>query len=169
MKNVAHLTAATVQSPVSDVISLLRIIVLLRTIRKQGSCPMSASDDGAERSGLRVNRCEAMPAMGPTGPSVRRKKKSGRSGRRKFTTQRRETGRCLFTALAHQRFCAGNAFATAGADIELGANFCKRARPRIHGSADGSVRHIVANADNHEAPVICKCEQFLFRLLTKRW
>jgi hypothetical protein len=27
----------------------------------------------------------------------------------------------------------------------------------------------VANADNHEAPVICKCEQFLFRLLTKRW
>jgi hypothetical protein len=48
MKNVAHLTAALFQSLVSDVISLLRIIMLLRTIRKQSACPMSAPDDGAE-------------------------------------------------------------------------------------------------------------------------
>jgi hypothetical protein len=35
LKNVAHLTAASLQSPISDVISLLRIMVLLRMIRKR--------------------------------------------------------------------------------------------------------------------------------------
>ena len=92
---------------------------------------------------------------------------SDESGSDEFAVECSETSRCVFVVFADERLCTGNAFATARTDIELCANFRERGRTGIHRSTDGSVGNVVADANNHGGLVMCKCEQFLFRLLTK--
>lgn len=89
------------------------------------------------------------------------------SGSDEFTPQCCKTNGAFFVVFADKCLCARKAFAAACTDIELGANFRQRSRASIHGSTDGSVGNVVADANNHGGLVICKCEQFLFRLLTK--
>jgi hypothetical protein len=89
------------------------------------------------------------------------------SGSDEFTPQCCKTNGDFFVVFADKCLCARKAFAAACADIELCANLRQRSRASIYGSADGSVGNIVADANNHGGLVICKCEQFLFRLLTK--
>ena len=89
------------------------------------------------------------------------------SGSDEFTPQCCKTNGDFFVVFADKCLCGREAFAAACADIELFANFRERARAGIHCSTDGSVGNVVADANNHGGLVICKCEQFLFRLLTK--
>ena len=89
------------------------------------------------------------------------------SGSDEFTPQCCKTNGDFFVVFANKCLCGREAFAAACADIELFANFRERARAGIHCSSDGSVGNVVADANNHGGLVICKCEQFLFRLLTK--
>ena len=92
---------------------------------------------------------------------------SGESGSDEFAMDFSETSRCIFVVFADECLCTWNAFATARADIKLCANLRQRRCAGIHRSADGSVGNVMADANNHGGLVICKCEQFLFRLLTK--
>ncbi len=92
---------------------------------------------------------------------------SGESGSDEFAMEFSETSRCVFVVFADERLCTWNAFATARADIKLCANLRQRRCAGIHRSADGSVGNVMADANNHGGLVMCKCEQFLFRLLTK--
>jgi hypothetical protein len=88
-------------------------------------------------------------------------------GSDEFTTQCCKTSGDFFVVVADKCLCTGNAFATARADIELCANFRERGRTGVHRSTDGSVGNVVADANNHGGLVMCKCEQFVFRVLTK--
>ena len=93
--------------------------------------------------------------------------RAGQSGSDEFTTQCCKSSGDFFVMVADERLCTGNAFATARTDIKLCANLRQRRCAGIHRSADGSVGNVMADANNHGGLVICKCEQFLFRLLTK--
>jgi hypothetical protein len=89
------------------------------------------------------------------------------SGSDEFTPQCCKTDGGFFVVFVDKYLCARETFAAACTDIELCANFRQRSRASIHGSTDGSVGNVVADANNHGGLVMCKCEQFLFRLLTK--
>ena len=55
----------------------------------------------------------------------------------------------IFEAFTHDGLCAGQAFAAAAANAELRADFRQRLGPIGHDLAYGSVRDVVANADDH--------------------